>query len=62
MTDSIARDSRRVENELRTRLKHIMEYLEADLMRCVEDTQAGTRCKRQREDIEDVIQCWQHRP
>jgi hypothetical protein len=47
--------------ELRTRLKHVMEYLEEDRMRCVADTKAGTRCTRQREDIEDVIQCWQHR-
>lgn len=55
-------DSGRIVNELRTHLKHVMEYLEDDLMRCVSDTAAGSRCKRQREDIEDVIQCWQHRP
>jgi metal-dependent amidase/aminoacylase/carboxypeptidase family protein len=55
-------NSARIQSELRSRLKHIMEYLEDDLMRCVSDTAAGTRCKRQREDIMDVIQCWQHRP
>lgn len=55
-------ESDRVQNELRSRLKHIMEYLEEDRMRCVADTLAGTRCTRQRVDVEDCIQCWQHRP
>ena len=55
-------DSDTIQKELRSRLKHVMEYLEADSTRCASDTAAGTRCSRQRDGVEDVIQCWQHRP
>ena len=55
-------DSDAVRDELRWRLKRILGWIEEDPDRCASATLAGTRCTPPREDVEDCIQCWQHRP